>query len=82
MHFSSHHTHTHQHHYKRLQSPQFETINMKFSIVATALLAQGIAAMPWSSHKANGEEITCVPPSSNLNAYTVYPFANRPQTNS
>ncbi|RGP81755.1 pathogenicity [Fusarium longipes] len=31
---------------------------MKFSIVATALLAQGIAAMPWTAHKANGEEIT------------------------
>jgi hypothetical protein len=33
---------------------------MKFSIVATALLAQGIAAMPWTSVKSqsNGEEIT------------------------
>ncbi|KAM0351807.1 hypothetical protein ACHAPU_002319 [Fusarium lateritium] len=34
---------------------------MKFSIVATALLAQGIAAMPWSSIQAtqsNGDEIT------------------------
>ncbi|KAF4436567.1 putative pathogenicity protein [Fusarium austroafricanum] len=34
---------------------------MKFSIVSTILLAQGIAAMPWSSIKtkqANGEEIT------------------------
>jgi len=32
---------------------------MKFSIVSTILLAQGIAAMPWSNGKAtNGEEIT------------------------
>ncbi|KAG8676320.1 hypothetical protein FPOAC2_02415 [Fusarium poae] len=34
---------------------------MKFSIVSTALLAQGIVAMPWSSQKgikANGDEIT------------------------
>ncbi|KAF5000047.1 hypothetical protein FGRMN_2058 [Fusarium graminum] len=34
---------------------------MKFSVVSTALLAQGIAAMPWSSLQAtqsNGEEIT------------------------
>ncbi|KAL4724317.1 hypothetical protein ACLX1H_008930 [Fusarium chlamydosporum] len=34
---------------------------MKFSIVSTVLLAQGIAAMPWSNVKAaraNGEEIT------------------------
>ncbi|RGP65998.1 pathogenicity [Fusarium sporotrichioides] len=34
---------------------------MKFSIIATALLAQGIVAMPWSSFKetnGNGEEIT------------------------
>jgi hypothetical protein len=38
-----------------------DTINMKFSIVSTALLAQGIVAMPWSSQKgikANGDEIT------------------------
>ncbi|SPJ75331.1 uncharacterized protein FTOL_05062 [Fusarium torulosum] len=33
---------------------------MKFSIVSTVLLAQGIAAMPWSSvqSQSNGEEIT------------------------
>ncbi|UZP35004.1 hypothetical protein NXS19_002820 [Fusarium pseudograminearum] len=34
---------------------------MKFSIVATVLLAQGIAAMPWSfvkGTKSNGEEVT------------------------
>ncbi|KAH6957198.1 hypothetical protein DER45DRAFT_305348 [Fusarium avenaceum] len=34
---------------------------MKFSIVSTVLLAQGIAAMPWSTVKtiqSNGEEIT------------------------
>ncbi|KAF9771751.1 hypothetical protein IL306_010601 [Fusarium sp. DS 682] len=34
---------------------------MKFSIASTLLLAQGIAAMPWSSLNAkqsNGEEIT------------------------
>ncbi|KAF5024374.1 hypothetical protein F66182_3561 [Fusarium sp. NRRL 66182] len=34
---------------------------MKFSIVSTILLAQGIAAMPWSSAKVNqlnNEEIT------------------------
>ncbi|KAG5664936.1 hypothetical protein KAF25_008670 [Fusarium avenaceum] len=34
---------------------------MKFSIVSTFLLAQGIAAMPWSTVKttqSNGEEIT------------------------
>ncbi|PTD12221.1 hypothetical protein HYE67_010085 [Fusarium culmorum] len=34
---------------------------MKFSIVATAFLAQGIAAMPWSFVKganSNGDEVT------------------------
>ncbi|KAF4436566.1 putative pathogenicity protein [Fusarium austroafricanum] len=34
---------------------------MKFSIASTLLLAQGIAAMPWSSiaaKQSNGEEIT------------------------
>ncbi|KAJ4139690.1 hypothetical protein NW768_001031 [Fusarium equiseti] len=32
---------------------------MKFSLVSTILLAQGIAAMPWSSNRVrSGEEIT------------------------
>jgi hypothetical protein len=40
---------------------------MKFSITSTLLLANGIAAMPWSSLNAkqsNGEEITYVPSQS------------------
>ncbi|KAF0645789.1 hypothetical protein FPSE5266_20017 [Fusarium pseudograminearum] len=44
---------------------------MKFSIVATAFLAQGIAAMPWSfvkGTKSNGEEVTCLglPPTEQI----------------
>jgi hypothetical protein len=32
---------------------------MKFSVVSTILVAQGIAAMPWSNHRVGtGEEIT------------------------
>ncbi|KAM0257471.1 hypothetical protein ACHAPA_011731 [Fusarium lateritium] len=44
---------------------------MKFSIVSTVLLAQGIAAMPWSSFKSqsNGEEITLRIQVSGASAY-------------
>lgn len=46
-------------------SRPLDTANMKFSIIATAFLVQGIAAMPWSSVKgsrAKSDEITQVSP--------------------